>query len=63
MICPLLHHKDRDPDVFPSELFPQCYRGECAWWNDDHGVCSVKAIAKELTNQTLKMPHAGQFTK
>jgi len=47
-----------------------CLKEECAWWNKDRGVCSVKLGAGaiydlwyQLTQIKEKMPHEEQFRK
>lgn len=34
---------------------PECESRECAIWSEDKNVCSLKVIAKELTNIQLKI--------
>ena len=48
MKCPLLHHKENNPDIFPSECFEDCLKEECAWWLDDISMCSIRDLALEL---------------
>lgn len=48
MKCPLLHHKERNPDIFPCEVFEDCFEEECSWWDLAHECCAVIAL-----NQTF----------
>lgn len=45
MLCPILHHKDHNPDIYPQENFPDCLTEECAWWDTIHGQCSIRTLA------------------
>ena len=48
MKCPILHHKKRDPDVFPGEEFEDCLEAECAWWDIIYSRCIVLSAGKYL---------------
>jgi len=45
MKCPLLHHKEHNPDVFPGETFEDCLQEECAWWLDEMDRCAMLELA------------------
>ena len=70
MRCPLLAHKTYIPDDWPMQVYEDCLKEECAWWQSELQNCIVYQIGMEIGTLCLfleeikeKMPHAGQFTK
>ncbi len=41
MFCPLLAHKTYIPDDFPMQVYEECLKEGCAWWEPNIGKCSV----------------------
>lgn len=55
MKCPLLHHKEHNPDVFPGETFEDCLKEECAWWYARNQSCVALSIADRLLDLALAL--------
>ncbi len=63
MKCPLLTSAMLTTQTPYNDDRSACLQTECAWWDEDKNVCSIKVIAKELSAIQIKMPFVGQFTK
>lgn len=50
MKCPLLHHKEHNPDIFPCEVFEDCLKEDCAWWDRDNQQCFISALGTIAAN-------------
>lgn len=61
MICPIFFTARLHEPSAITWTQVQCSENDCAWWDDEKYICSIKVIAKELTNIQIKMPHVGQF--
>jgi len=48
MKCPLLAHKTWIEDDYPMQVYEDCLREECAWWDRTAGKCVVLQLAFEL---------------
>jgi len=54
MKCPLLQHTIFPPGEDPEQMFEECLKEECAWWDDGHPGCSILTIAQELATKRQK---------
>jgi len=61
MKCPLSQGYFRWNEDDKGYVVMVCLKEDCAWWDEEKNCCSIKVIAKELTNIQIKMPHEGQF--
>lgn len=68
MKCPLLAHKTYIEDDWPMQVYEDCLKEECAWWDNTNDTCAILQLSKSLyymgihvAQAELKMPHAGQF--
>ena len=46
MKCPLMHYQERNHNVFPCEVFEDCFEEECAWWDETVDRCSMVALSQ-----------------
>lgn len=70
MKCPLLAHKTYIEDDWPTQVYEDCLKQECAWWYKENGSCALLTLAqgstylhKVLLDMEKKMPHEKQFRR
>lgn len=54
MKCPLFAIGDNRVQLGEETELCECMQAGCAWFDEDKNCCSVKVIARELTNLQLK---------
>lgn len=56
MKCPLFAMFDKRVQIGEETELCDCLGKGCAWFSEDKNSCSMKVIARELTNLQLKTP-------
>lgn len=55
MICPLLAHKTYIEDDYPMQVYEDCLKEECAWWDDGDECCMVFLIGAKLCSISMEL--------
>ncbi len=48
MKCPLSNYVMERESGEDEVLLSDCLKGECAWWDETQGMCSIKNISQQL---------------
>ena len=67
MKCPLMTLEYRLIDQGSSIYIQDCLKEECAWWDEEVNMCSIRSFVEQFENIALylfeirnKMPHEEQ---
>jgi len=55
MKCPLLCIMTGGRAKGYKSVVEDCLLTECAWWNEEKGICAIPVIAKELSRLQVKI--------
>ena len=55
MKCPLLQRYLIEGENEALEVFDDCLKADCAWWEQDLNLCAIKEIALELRYTQLRL--------
>ena len=55
MKCPLMRIPITVKGVADREKIDDCIKEECAWWNKDREVCSIKLVAGSVYDLWYKL--------